>query len=80
MEFTYQIKKNQAKISQYADDTNLFLKNQESVKNVLKFFKTLNKAIGTTINLKKATVLPINIDHTDKIQNITPKITINEQL
>ena len=72
--------KNRVKISQYADDSNLFLKNQESVKNVLKFLKTLNKAIGTTTNLEKTTVLPIKIDHTDKIQNITQKITINKQL
>ena len=46
-------KTKQIKISQYADDTNLFLKNQESTANVLRFFETLNKATGTTINFEK---------------------------
>ena len=46
-------KTKQIKISQYADDTNLFLKNQESAANVLRFFETLNKATGTTINFEK---------------------------
>ena len=45
--------KNQLKISQYADDSNFFLKNQESVNNVLKFFYNQNKATGTTIKLRK---------------------------
>ena len=35
------------------NDSNLFLKNQESVTNVLRFFENLSKAIGTTINLEK---------------------------
>ena len=43
----------QVKISQYADDSNFFLKNQESVQKVLNFFQNLNKATGTTINLEK---------------------------
>ena len=65
----------QLKISQYADESNLFLKNQESV-NVLNFFEKLNKTTGTTINLEKTTVLPINTDHISQIQNNTQKITI----
>ena len=53
-------KTKQIKISQYADDSSFFLKDQESIKNVLKFFEELTKATGTTINLEKTTVLPIN--------------------
>ena len=71
--------KNQVKISQYADDSNLSLKNQESVNKVLTFFQNLNKATGTTINLEKTTVLPINTENTEQLQKITPKITINKR-
>ena len=75
--------KEQIRISQYADDSNFFLKRQESVENVLKFFENLNKATGATINLEKTTVLPINTDNTKQIQEITPNplipITIKEQ-
>ena len=38
--------KNQVKLSQYADDSNFFLKNQESVNNVLTFFQNLRRATG----------------------------------
>ena len=41
------------KISQYADDSNFLLKEQESVQNVIKYFENLQKAAGTTINLEK---------------------------
>ena len=75
--------KEQIRISQYADDSNFFLKRQESVENVLKFFENLNEATGATINLEKTTVLPINTDNTKQIQEITPNppipITIKEQ-
>ena len=71
--------KEQVKISQYADDSNFFLKNEESVKKVLTFFQNLNKATGATINLEKTTVLPINTDNTKQIQEITPPITVKEQ-
>ena len=71
--------KEQVKISQYADDSNYFLKSQESVKKVLTFFQNLNEATGATINLEKTTVLPINTDNTKQIQEITPPITVKEQ-
>ena len=71
--------KEQVKISQYADDSNFFKKTEESVKNTLNFFKILNKATGTTINLEKTIVLPINVDETEQIQKIKPKITIKYQ-
>lgn len=38
-------KTKQIKISQYAGNSNFFLKNQESVIKVLKFFAKLNKAL-----------------------------------
>ena len=45
---------------------------------MLRFFETLNKATGTTINFEK-TILPINTNDTLKIQKNTPDITIKEQ-
>ena len=69
----------QVKILQYADDSNFFVKNQESVQQVITFFQNLNKATGATINLEKTTVLPINTDNTKQIQEITPPITVKEQ-
>ena len=44
------------KISQYADDSNFLLKEQESVQNVIKYFENLQKAAGTTINLEKKNI------------------------
>ena len=73
-------KTKQIKLSQYADDSNFFLKDQESIINVIKFFKTLTKATGTTINLEKTTVLPINTENTSQTQNKTPKTKIKERL
>ena len=67
--------KKQLKISQYADDSNFFLQNQESVKNVLKYFQKLKEATGATINLEKTTVLPINTDITT---NLPTGITIKK--
>ena len=82
----------QIKISQYADASNFFLQNQESVKNVLKYFQKLKEPTptGATINLEKTTVLPINTDITtnlptgitkDQNENIkTLAIYFNEDL
>ena len=71
--------KEQVKILQYANGSNFFRKNQESVKKVLTFFQNLNKATGATINLEKTTVLPTYIDNTKQIQEITPPKTVKEQ-
>ena len=68
--------KKQLKISQYADDSNFFLQNQESVKNVLIYFQKLKQATGATINLEKTTVLPINTNIT---MNLPTEIKIKEQ-
>ena len=67
--------KKQLKISQYADDSNFFLQNEESVKNVLKYFQKLKQATGATINLEKTTVLPINTNITT---NLPTEITIKD--
>ena len=70
---------NQMKISQYPDDSNFFLKNQESITNVFNFSENLKKATGTTIDLEKTTLLPINADHTLQIQATNPQISLKEQ-
>ena len=65
------------KISQYADDSNFLLKEQESVQNVIKYFENLQKAAGTTINLEKKIYLPIYTDQTSYIkQNLTNITTL----
>ena len=53
--------------------------NQKSEENVLKFFEKLNLATGATINLEKATILPINTNNTTYLQQQLPNITIKEQ-
>ena len=64
------------KILQYAGDSNFFLKDQESIKNVLKYFEKLKEATGTTINLEKTTMVPINIYN---VTNLPKEITTKEQ-
>ena len=61
-------KKQEIKVSQYADDSNFLLATQKSVENVIKLFQKLQKATGATINLDKTTILPINTDQTSYIQ------------
>ena len=64
------------KISQYADYSNFLLTEQESIKLVINFFEKLNKATGSTINLEKTKVLPINTDQTSYIQKHETSIKI----
>ena len=67
--------KQHLKLSQYADDSNFFLQNQNSVTNVIKYFQKLKEVTGATINYEKTTVLPIKT----KIKTNLPKeITIKE--
>ena len=61
-------KKQEIKVSQYADDSNFLLATQKSVENVIKLFQKLQKATGATINLEKTTILLINTDQTSYIQ------------
>ena len=61
-------------LSQYADDTNLFVITEESIAEILNFFKKYEIATGATINIWKTTITPLvnskiyNLDK--KIQNI----------
>ena len=64
------------KISQYADNSNFLLTEQESIKLVINFFEKLNKATGSTINLEKTKVLLINMDQTSYIQKHETSIKI----
>ena len=61
-------KKQEIKVSQYADDSNFLLSTQKSVENVIKFFIKLQKATRAPINLDKTTILLINTDQTSYIQ------------
>ena len=67
------------KISQYADDSNFYLKNQESVINVTKFFQKLSLATGASINQEKTKILPINTDIINTLQQTLPNLTIKGQ-
>ena len=61
-------KKQEIKVSQYANDSNFLLATQKSVENVIKLFQKLPKATGATINLEKTTILLINTNQTSYIQ------------
>ena len=64
----------QLKLFQYADDTNFFVVTEESITQILNFFKKYEIATGATINISKATITPLanaklyNLDQ--KIKNI----------
>ena len=66
--------KEDLKPSRYADDTNFFVLTEESILEILNFFKTYEIATGATINVSKTTITPLanakicNLDK--KIQNI----------
>ena len=68
--------KKKLKISQYADDSNFFLQNEELVKNVLNYFKKLQTGTVSTINYEKTTVLPIN---TNQTSNLPQQIKIKQR-
>ena len=67
------------KISQYADDSNFLLTEQQLVQFVINYFEKLKKATGLTINLQKTKVLPINSDQTAYLQKNETNIKILEQ-
>ena len=62
--------KENTKLSQYADDTNLFLLTEQSIIEILSFFEQYNLATGTTINICKTTITPLA---NAKIYNIDKK-------
>ena len=49
----YQTKKKNTKLSQYADDTNLFVLIEQSIIEIINFFEQYNLATGKTINSLK---------------------------
>ena len=72
-------KSKEIKISPYAHDSNFYLKNQESVINVIKFFEKLHLATGSTINEEKTKMLHINTDNTNILEQELPDLTIKQQ-
>ena len=48
--------KENTKLSQYANDTNLFVLTKQSIIKILNFFKQCSLAAGTTINFSKTTI------------------------
>lgn len=47
------------KLSQYANDTNFFVRTEESIIEILQFFKQYEIATGATINISKTTIIPL---------------------
>ena len=72
-------KSKEIKISQSAEDSNFYLKNQESIINVTNIFQKLNLATGETINQKKTRILLINTNITNILQQTLPNLTIKDQ-
>ena len=67
------------KLSQYVDDSNFPLKEQNPAEKVMSFFQKLNKDSGATINFEETKILPINTDQITLLQQRLPHITIKEQ-
>ena len=67
------------KLSQYVDDSNFPLKEQNPAEKVMPFFQKLNKDSGATINFEETKILPINTDQITLLQQRLPHITIKEQ-
>ena len=63
--------KENLKLSQYADDTNLFVITEESIVEILNFFKKYEIATGATIIISKTTMTPLA---NAKICNVDKKI------
>ena len=47
------------KLSQYADDTNFFVLTEESIIEILQFFKKYEIATGASINISKTTIMSL---------------------
>ena len=67
------------KLSQYVDDSNFPLKEQNPAEKVMSFFQKLKKDSGATINFEETKILPINTDQITLLQQRLPHITIKEQ-
>ena len=66
--------KENTKLSQYANDTNLFELTEQSIIEIVNFFEQYNLETGATINISKTTITPLantKICNIDKnIQNV----------
>ena len=76
--------KEDLKLSQYADDTKFFVITEESIVEILNFFKQYEIATGATINISETTITLLanakiyNLDKKLKnIQTINPKNLVN---
>lgn len=47
------------KLSQYANDTNFFVRTEESIIEILQFFKKYEIATGASINISKTTIMSL---------------------
>ena len=63
--------KENLKLSQYADDNSLFVMTEESIVEILNFFKKYEIVTGATINISKTTMTPLA---NAKICNVDKKI------
>ena len=69
--------KHPLKLSQYADDTNFFVVTEDSIMQILNFFKKYQIATGATINFAKTKILTLanaklyNLDQKIKNMQIT---------
>lgn len=66
--------KEQLKLSQYADDTNLFVTKEKSILEIINFFKKYGIATGATITISRTKLIPLVnakiYDLDNKIQDI----------
>ena len=65
------------KLSQYADDTNFFVLTEESILEILNFFKKYELAVGATTNVSKKKITPLA---NAKIYNLDKKNPQNIQI
>lgn len=49
------------RLSQFADDTSIFLKDKYMVEKTINIIQTFSKASGLTLNLNKCEVLPVQV-------------------
>ncbi len=61
------------KISQLADDTTLFLKDKNQIKNAIKLVQTFSDASGLQLNITKCEILPVHDSSEQTMFNIPVK-------
>ena len=67
-------------MSQYADYFSFYLKDENSIQRVLRYFKNYHKATGATINIEKSIILPINNNQINTLKNIQRSISTNTNI